>query len=102
MTSIGNNHILDSVTIRVAHAGDQEAIDRLAALDSGRVPAAPVLVAIADGELRAARSLTDGSVVADPFARTAELVSLLAAHGAVERGGMALRRRRPKLGFAGA
>ena len=102
MTSTGTTHILDSVTIRVAHAGDEEALGRLAALDSRHVPAAPVLVAIVDGELRAARSLADGSAVADPFARTADLVALLAAHGASERSRTSLRRRRPRLRFAGA
>ena len=102
MTSTGTAHILDSVTIRVAHAGDEEALSRLAALDSADVPAAPLVVAIADGELRAARSLADGSVVADPFARTADLVALLAAHGAPTRNRTPLRRRRARLRFAGA
>jgi hypothetical protein len=67
-----------SIVIRPALPEDQHALARLAGLDSASVPAAPLLVAEVGGELRAARSLHDGAVIADPFQRTASLVALLA------------------------
>jgi hypothetical protein len=69
-----------TITIRPAYADDALALSRLAALDSAEVPAEPVLLAEADGELRVALSLTDGSVIADPFAPSAQLVALLRSH----------------------
>jgi hypothetical protein len=41
--------------------------------------AQPVLLAEVDGQLLAALALSDGSVVADPFHRTADLIELLRA-----------------------
>jgi hypothetical protein len=67
-----------SIVIRPALPEDQRALARLAGLDSASVPGAPLLVAEVGGELRAARSLSDGAVIADPFHRTAWLVALLA------------------------
>jgi hypothetical protein len=73
-----------SITIRTAYADDQTALARLAALDSAAgAPATPVLIAEVDDELRAALSLADGSVIADPFFPTQHLVRLLRAHAAV-------------------
>ena len=70
-----------TITIRPAYADDDDALMRLAALDSAdTVPARPLLLAEADGELRAALSLSDGRVIADPFRRTADLVELLRTH----------------------
>ena len=54
-----------------------EAIRRLAQLDSSRCPDGRVLVAAVDGEPRAAVPLEGGRAIADPFQPTAELVSLL-------------------------
>ncbi|MGH2857963.1 MAG: hypothetical protein ACRDMJ_10825 [Solirubrobacteraceae bacterium] len=68
------------ITIRPGYADDELALARVAALDSAAVPPGPLLVAEVDGELRAALSLSDRSVVADPFHRTAELVALLRTH----------------------
>lgn len=68
------------VTLRVARPDDATEVARLSALDSRRPPAAPVLVAEEGGMLRAALSLADGAVVADPFAPTAHLVALLRRH----------------------
>jgi hypothetical protein len=65
-----------TITIRTGSANDRDVV-RIAALDSSRVPAGEVLIAEADGEARAALSLTDGSIVADPFSRTADLTQLL-------------------------
>jgi len=67
----------DAVTLRVAVAADFPALIRLAALDSNPVPRHPVLLAVAGRELRAAISLADGLVAADPFRRTDGLVALL-------------------------
>src|SRR3954471_7706353 len=65
------------ITIRHAWADDAPALERLATLDSRKVPAAPVLVAELDGRLCAALSLTDGQSVADPFMATAAVLQLL-------------------------
>ena len=66
-----------SVTLRHAAAGDAAALRRLAERDSATLGPGPYLVAIRDGELEAAISLTDGDVVADPFRHTADLQALL-------------------------
>ena len=89
---------LTDVTLRFAFPDDHPALWRLAALDSAEVPAEPVLIADVNGETRAALSLADDTVIADPFHRTVELVALLRARatqltGTDERG--VLRRRRP-------
>jgi hypothetical protein len=66
-----------AVTIRVATPDDAPALKRLAELDSSEVPARPALVAEVGGELRAAVSLSDKAIIADPFQPTAPLVQLL-------------------------
>jgi hypothetical protein len=66
------------VTIRFAHSLDEAAaLAALAQLDSAEPLVLPVIVAERDGELRAALSLSDASVIADPFHPTAELLDLL-------------------------
>jgi hypothetical protein len=70
------------ISIRNAYPDDADALRRLATLDSAPLPRAPVLVADVGGELQAALSLSDGSVVADPFAATADLVVLLEVQAA--------------------
>jgi hypothetical protein len=64
--------------IRITHAtsADRAELERLAELDSGRLPAAPALLARVDGEVRAAIGV-NGETVADPFHPTAEIVTLL-------------------------
>ena len=69
----------DSVTIRHAFPDDALSLVRLAALDSAKVPAQPLLVAEVNGELLAALSLSDGAVIADPFHHTRPLVELLSS-----------------------
>jgi len=86
------------IMIRPAYADDYVALARLAALDSAdEVPSRPLVIAEVDGTLRAARSLRDGSSIADPFFATAELLALLRAHaagaGAKPRARRRLRRR---------
>jgi hypothetical protein len=71
-----------AVTIRHAFPDDGPALWRLATLDSSEPPRAPVLLAEVDGRLRAALSLADGAVVADPFHPTAALTDLLSARAA--------------------
>jgi len=82
----------ESVTLRFAFPDDDRAVSRLATLDSAAVPTAPILLAEVGGELRAALSLADGAVVADPFHFTEELIILLRARGA-QLGGDAPRWR---------
>jgi hypothetical protein len=68
---------MGEITIREAHEADAAGIIRLAALDDRAVPAGDALVAFVDGRLAAARSLSRGQTVADPFIRTADAVALL-------------------------
>ena len=74
------------LVLRVAGPADQAALHRLAELDSARLGAGPQLVAEVDGRLAAAVSLADRSVIADPFAPTAGVVSVLLAKAATEPG----------------
>lgn len=69
----------DSVVIRPTTPADTRAVERLAQLDSARVPAGELLLAEVGGELRAALSLRERAAIADPFAETAGLVALLRA-----------------------
>jgi hypothetical protein len=68
------------LTIRHADAADLPALERLAALDSRRIPTGELFVAEAEGRLLAATSLDTGAIVADPFEHTASIVELLRAH----------------------
>ena len=68
-----------SLTLRFASPADERPLARLAALDSSKPPAQPVLLAEVDGQLHGALGLSDGTVVADPFHPTADLIDLLRA-----------------------
>jgi hypothetical protein len=87
-----------SVLIRAARGSDGPALARLAALDSATVPAGELLVAELDGALVAARSLSTGDVIADPFSRSADVVALLDVHAAATS--VRPRRRRRSRGLA--
>ena len=87
-----NTTFNSSITIRPGYGDDELAVIRLAALDSAEVPSAPLLLAEVDGEVRAALSLGDGSVIADPFFPTLHLLDLMRAHVA----GAQPRARRPR------
>ncbi len=76
----------DRIVIRTATGADAEALRRLAELDSSRALAGRVLVAETDGALRAATSLDDGRVVADPFVLSAGITALLQTRSKVLRG----------------
>ncbi len=64
-------------TIRRAWPDDARALARLAELDSAGVPAAPLLLALAGGQLRAAVSLRDGATISDPFHPSVAALELL-------------------------
>jgi hypothetical protein len=76
----------DTIVIRMATGADAEDIRRLAELDSKRPLTGRVLVAEADGALRAATSLDDGGVAADPFVPTAGVAALLQTRAKLIRG----------------
>ena len=65
------------IRIRAAHESDLAAVARVAGRDTNEPPAWPILLAEVGSDIRAAISLTDGEVVADPFHRTDELVAML-------------------------
>ena len=71
------SNISHDVTIRWALPGDLDALERLAALDSKRLPAGPLVVAVVDGQIRAAVATFGGEHVADPFFPSGDLVGLL-------------------------
>ena len=66
-----------AITIRRATEDDAPALRRLAQLDGARLPDGDLLVAEADGELRAALRISDRAYVADPFFPSKPLVGLL-------------------------
>ena len=77
-----------SLVLRLATSADSADLERLAALDSARPLAGDVMLAYADGGVRAALSLETGRSVADPFYPSLELVPLLrtaAGEGASRR-----------------
>jgi hypothetical protein len=77
-------------TVRLAAGVDLAALQRLAELDSRRLPPGPHLLAERDGRIEAALSLSSHEVIADPFRHTAELRELLHCHAG------SLRTARPR------
>ena len=69
-----------AIVIRRATDTDICALADLAMLDSREPLTGPALIAEVDGVARAALDTADGSVAADPFAPTDELVELLRLH----------------------
>jgi hypothetical protein len=69
-----------SVVMRAARGSDGRALARLAALDSKAAPRGEVLVAEVDGTILAAIDLDNGTIYANPFRPTAQLVELLELH----------------------
>jgi hypothetical protein len=65
------------VRLRIGLREDADAIEELAALGGGHAPARPLLIAVADGEVSAALSLSTGEVIADPTRPSAGLLDLL-------------------------
>ncbi len=81
-----------SVTLRFGVPADENRLARLAALDSSKPPAEPILIAEVEGQLLAALALSDGSVVADPFRPTADVIDLLRARAHQLDGNSPIRR----------
>jgi hypothetical protein len=68
---------MSTLEIHRAEHTDWYDLDRLAELDSAEPLDGEVVIGRIDGEVRAALSLRDGRVVADPFVRTTDLVEVL-------------------------
>ena len=69
---------MSEITLGTLREEHFEELRGVAERDSRAVPAGIVLGARVDGRLVAARSISDGHAVADPFVRTAEVQKLLA------------------------
>ena len=67
----------ETITIRTSREGDAGELLRLAALDSAEPIRGDALIAEVNGHLRAALPLDGGRPIADPFTRSAEVVTLL-------------------------
>ena len=78
------------LTIRHAAADDMKSLERLAALDSRRVPSGELFVAEVGGRLVAATSIDTGAVIADPVEHTASIVELLQIQAGAARPAAAL------------
>jgi hypothetical protein len=65
------------ITIRTAREADMREIARVAGRDTHELPEGTLLVAKVGSDVRAAISLDNGAVIADPFHRTTELVQML-------------------------
>ena len=65
------------LSIRLATASDQRALERLAQLDSTRPPSGQTVIGELSGHVVAAVSLSDGFTMADPFVAGQEIVDLL-------------------------
>ena len=77
---------IEPLIIREAQPTDTATLERLAELDSARVPSGRLLVAEADGKIQAAVPLAGGPAIADPFRATTASVSLLGLRAAQLRG----------------
>jgi hypothetical protein len=75
----------EPVTIRHAHPADLHDLERLATLDSRRVPSGELFVAEVGDQLVAAVSIDTGAVIANPFEPTAAVVDLLRVHAEAVR-----------------
>ena len=87
---------LNAFTMREARADDHHRLERLAALDSSRMPSGRVLLGELSGELVAAVPLGGGPAIADPFKSTSAFVSLLGLRAAQLRGFEQRRASRPE------
>jgi hypothetical protein len=70
----------NAIVIRHATDADICVLADLAILDSRDLLKGPALIAEVDGVVRAALDLSDGSVAADPFFPTTDVVELLRVH----------------------
>jgi hypothetical protein len=81
-----------SLSLRHAQDADARAVADLEAMEEVVLPE-PVMVAARGDRVVAAVSLSDGSVAADPFVRTADAVALLRMRAHQERSSAAPRGR---------
>ncbi|HYF25227.1 MAG TPA: hypothetical protein VD931_05765 [Baekduia sp.] len=81
-TTVSPTDVAQALVIRPATPADAPAVVRLAGLDSAERLSGDVLLAERDGRLVAARSLSDGRTIADPFVPTADVVEVLALRAA--------------------
>jgi hypothetical protein len=74
-----HHHVMtpQPLTLRLARPDDLPAVRRLAQLDSSRPPSGRVLLAEVGSEPVAALAVETGTVVANPFCRTADVVAML-------------------------
>ena len=87
-----------TLTLRHANVADSSDLARLASLDSAAPFTGDALVAFVDGEPWAAIELDTGTVVADPFRPSGELVDLLRLRASTLAGERRRSRRRlPRL-----
>jgi hypothetical protein len=87
------------ITIRLSRPTDTDELGRVAQRDSRPLPDGELLIAAAEGEIRAAISVSAGEVIADPFHRTEDLLRMLVVRreqmqGAVSKPRRGLRRLR--------
>lgn len=83
-----------SVALRLCRVSDDPGLEQLAALSERELPRGRFVVAEVDGRLVAALPLSGGPLLADPFAPTAHLRSLLELRAAQVRDA---RERRARL-----
>jgi hypothetical protein len=69
-----------TIIIKRATAGHDALLHELSQLDSARTLHRPAVFAVVDGQAVAAASLSDGRIVANPFAESAEAVDMLRAY----------------------
>ena len=67
----------ETITIRPLEHDDVSAIELLAELDASPVPVGPLLLAEVEGTIEAALGVESGEAIANPFASSADVVSLL-------------------------
>jgi hypothetical protein len=88
----------ETITIRRATSADANDLERLAGLDSMRLPRDEFVLADVDGDARAAVGVRTGTIVATPFHPTAELAELLRLRAnSLRRPGGSKRAARPSL-----
>jgi hypothetical protein len=84
-----------TIAFRSATADDERVLRDLSELDSAAPVQRPAVLAVVDGQPVAAVSLADGRIVADPFTRTEDVVTMLRARVAALAADTARRRRLP-------
>ena len=92
LSLLTTGHGEGSLALRYARPADAAAVADLAAMEAV-VLHEPVMVAAHGERVVAALSVHDGTVAADPFARTADAVALLRLRAVQERRSAAPRRR---------